>query len=39
MDHSGLWREMQLWDAQSGVAQVFGDIDLGKMADSAICRS
>src|SRR6266853_3778910 len=27
MDTPGL-REMQLWDAQSGVAQVFGDIDL-----------
>jgi len=27
MDTPGL-REMQLWDAESGVAQVFGDIDL-----------
>jgi len=36
MDTPGL-REMQLWDALSGVAQVFGDIDLlAQNADSAI---
>jgi len=37
MDTPGL-REMQLWDAQSGVAQVFGDIDLAAKCRFGDCR-